>query len=255
MRFFLAAMVGVLGLACTSTTGTNPDGGGSKQDAAAPAAEKNLTCLAILKCLADCPAADMACPDACADKGSADGKAKVVALAQCVETNKCMDVMCLETSCATQLDACLAPPPQTGGTPLDGSAPMGSIPQKYVGSWQHTSSYGSTDAFVFRADGTLSRKQFMLGNLSGCSSSTAIQSDGTAVFMGDDFTFNITKSDVTTNKCGVFTTVPGSTGAFPFSAAPTQYTDNPIRIFDLANCTYTTQYDREFHCSNTYYPM
>ncbi|MHB8874966.1 MAG: hypothetical protein ACYC8T_14865 [Myxococcaceae bacterium] len=114
----------------------------------------NLSCLQILKCIIDCPDIDTACPDACVEKGSVEGKANVISFAQCIETNGCTDATCLQTNCAASLNLCVtSSAPDTGGTPLQGTAPPGSVPADLVGVWSGARD-GITQEMTFNADGT-----------------------------------------------------------------------------------------------------
>ena len=223
----------------------------------APPAQ-NLTCLAIFACAGICPddANIDACTNDCVARGSSDAQTESLAFAQCYSDNGCTDAPCLQEFCQAEYDACAAAPDQSGGTPIDKEGPpAGSIPAEYVGNWQYGNTFGTTDDFSFRADGSLTRKLNAVGSFAGCTSSNTEQQDGTAVFEDGTgaFTFYITSAQNIEYRCGVKTTKPGTTGAFQFQVAATRYMGNPIRIYELQNCTEPPGDARDFECSFTYY--
>jgi hypothetical protein len=223
----------------------------------APPAQ-NLTCLAIFACSGMCPddATSDACVEDCIARGGSDAQAESLALAQCYSDNGCADAACLQEFCQAEYDECAAAPDQSGGAPIGTQGPpAGSIPAEYVGTWQYGDTFGSTDDFSFGADGSLTRKLVSTGSFAGCTSSDIEQQDGTAVFEDGTgaFTFYITSAQNIEYRCGVKTTKPGTTGAFQFQVAATRYMRNPIRIYELRNCTSPPGDARDFECSFTYY--
>jgi len=77
-----------------------------------------------LECVENCAENDDPCLDACGEKGSADGKAKAVALAECANQSGCEDATCVQTSCADAVNACVgASSSSSSSTPSDPSDP------------------------------------------------------------------------------------------------------------------------------------
>jgi hypothetical protein len=252
----IGALAALGALGCTASndaTKANGDAG-----TGAPPEEKNLSCVAILQCAAPCDESDEPCQEACLGRGSEEGKSAVNALVRCATENGCTELECFQTKCAADVATCLAAPAPTGGTPLDGgAAPIGSIPANMIGTWQHISTYGSVDGFVFNADGTAKRTRMQTGTVAGCSSDVSSEANGTAVFSDDGtaFTFNIEVSTASTLKCGAYTSVPATTGAFEFRIEPTSYAGNPIRIVMGSGCSFTNADDVQLYCSSTYYRL
>jgi hypothetical protein len=131
----------------------------------------------------DCPEAESACPDACAEKGTPEGKSTVIAFATCVDREKCTDANCIKEKCAESLDACVtSSTPTSGGAPLEGSAPPGSVPADLVGTWAGARS-GTTERLIFGADGSGSWTSSIVssGEGGGCLSFTRLIRSGNAV--------------------------------------------------------------------------
>jgi hypothetical protein len=127
-----------------------PPGGDAGQSAPA-----GLSCLDILKCIVECPDSDTACPDACGEKGSSEGQTNILALASCIDKEKCTTGPCVTDKCAAPLQACVdssqlkpATPP-----PLVGNAPPGRVPSDLVGEWAATTN-GTGGRLILKADGT-----------------------------------------------------------------------------------------------------
>lgn len=136
---------------CTAKQGATAADAGSTGEAGAGAS----SCLDILKCIADCPDTDSACPDGCAQKGTAEGQSAITGLASCVDSQKCTTGACVTEKCADPLKVCVdssklepAMPP-----PLVGDAPPGSVPADLVGTWSATTD-GNGGKLVLGADGT-----------------------------------------------------------------------------------------------------
>ncbi|MEZ4269367.1 MAG: hypothetical protein R3F39_23660 [Myxococcota bacterium] len=64
-----------------------------------------LSCTEILDCVGDCPKPD-ACTAACAERGTAEAKARFEALDACAEAADCADSACLIAACQAQFDTC-----------------------------------------------------------------------------------------------------------------------------------------------------
>jgi hypothetical protein len=114
-----------------------------------------LSCLEIVKCVVDCPDSDTACPDACGEKGSPEGQSTVLALASCIEKEKCTTGPCVTEKCAASLQACVETSQLKPATPppLAGSGPPGSVPADLVGEWSATTD-GNGGRLRLNADGT-----------------------------------------------------------------------------------------------------
>jgi hypothetical protein len=135
-----------------------------------------LSCSDILDCIGKCPSSDDSCPDACANKGTPAAKDAVIALATCIDKNKCADTDCVGAKCATEIQTCAAA--GSGATKTTGgTAPAkGSLPAELVGEW-----VSSTVLYDFRADGTLARYSEV--TTGGCHSKGA--ETGVGVASGD----------------------------------------------------------------------
>jgi hypothetical protein len=257
MREGIATAVALLFLAaCSSTSGsstnnTGPDGG----TGTATTAAKNLTCVALLQCAVNtCGETDDACQRACLARGTDDGQAKAQALVNCLGTNNCQDGDCLQSHCSTEYKACLTAPASSGGKPLEGAAPTGSVPPDFVGTWKYTSG-GHADDFTFNADGTASRKQLETSSFSGCSSAVAFEANGTVVFNAakDGFTFYVTTATNTSNACGQSTSSAGSVGAFDFTLeAIPALGPGKYWFFRVQDCPVTAEADKRIQCGNEY---
>jgi hypothetical protein len=256
-------LAGALLLGCSSTNraDTGADGGTSSPDSGTltlpdggAIVQKELACLAVLQCAVDCPETGAACRDACLARGTDDGQAKALALATCLNENNCQDSNCLDANCAPEYDACLTVPPPTGGKPIAGPAPPGSVPAEWVGTWKHTT-YTGADNFTFNADGTAQRKQVETSAFSGCSNTVAFEDSGTAVFTAarDGFTFYITKSTQTSSACGQASTAPGTTGAFDFTLeAIPALGPGHYWFFRVQDCPVTAEIDKRIQCGGEY---
>jgi hypothetical protein len=191
-----ASSLVALTAACTINQAA-PSGadGGAPSSSGAPEAP-GLTCLQILQCIVDCPESDTACPDACADKGTPDGKEKVTAFATCIETEQCTDAPCVQEKCNESLTACTASStPKTNGTALEGDAPPGSVPADLVGSWAGAN-FGVTERLVFNSDGTGTWQSAVTTNQTGCFSYTNTNRSGNIVI--SDTTITVYATTVTT---------------------------------------------------------
>ncbi len=261
MRFISSVTMGIatLGLipllaACTIVQ-NNPGTGGSGAATPGPDEAKNLGCVAILQCAVDtCAETDDACQRACLARGTDDGQAKAVALVNCVQANACQDATCLEAKCPNEYKACLTVPPPSGGKPIVGTAPTGSVPPEFVGTWKYTS-YTMADDFTFNADGTAIRNILETGSLSGCSSSVGFATSGTVVFSEakDSFTFYVTSATTTSSSCGQPTSSPGTTGAFDFTLEPIPALGpGKYWFFRVQDCPVTAEADKRVQCGNEY---
>ena len=199
----LACTIQQKGTPATGTAGAPTSDGGlglgqDSQPAPAASSADGLSCLAIVQCITECAQGDMACPDACGEKGSPDGKAKILAFAECIDKEKCTDETCLQTKCKTSLEACVtSSAPVPSGKPLEGSSPPGNVPADLVGSFVKVS-FGSTTRLTLNSDGT---GTWQLGNTStstGCTSSTSVFQTGNAVVDADKITIYAT--DVSTRQ-------------------------------------------------------
>lgn len=152
----MAAMAFAVGASsgCTAQQqATGSDAGASAADGGA--ASTGTTCLEILKCIGDCPDSDAKCPDTCAEKGTPDGQSTLLALATCVDKEKCTTGPCVTEKCADSLKACVdssnLKPAET--PPLVGDAPPGSVPTDLVGEWAATTD-GNGGRLILNADGS-----------------------------------------------------------------------------------------------------
>jgi hypothetical protein len=260
MRDGIATALALLLAACSSTNNTSAPNGATPSSTngdpgAATAVAKNLTCVALLQCAVDtCGERDDACQSACFARGTDDGQAKAQTLVGCLSANNCQDADCLESHCSTEYAACLTVPASSGGKPVEGAAPTGSVPPDFVGTWKYTSG-GRADDFTFNADGTASRKQLETSSFSGCSSSVAFEWTGTVVFNAakDGFTFYVTTATNTSNACGQSTSSAGSVGAFDFTLeAIPALGPGKYWFFRVQDCPVTAEADKRIQCGNEY---
>ncbi len=125
------------------------DGGGS-----ASIQGTGQSCLQIFSCMFDCASGDEPCLEACYEAGSEQGKSTLLTFAKCVEDEQCNDADCIQSRCGAQLSACVGESkPQSTGTPLQGSAPPGSVPADLAGAWVGARN-GITQRLTLNADGT-----------------------------------------------------------------------------------------------------
>jgi len=214
-----------------------------------------LSCLEVLQCAIDCNADDNGCEDVCLANGDAAAQVKAQAFSDCLAANACADETCLEEKCSESFIDCVSGPAHTGGAPIVGEAPPGSIPAEFVGTWKYTSNYGASAAFTFNADGTVFHTDFQSSGVAGCSPTMSIQDEGTAIFDAarTGFTFYITKSTQTTTLCGPSETVAGPTGAFDFTIEPIPALGpGHMWIFHVQNCPVTEEADKRIQCGNEY---
>lgn len=187
---------------CTqSQAPANPDAGSAEAGAvAAPA----LTCLGILQCAAKC--STNACGDDCVSKGSADAKSQVTDLVTCYQNHMCMDSMCLQTNCNTQLETCVKSSNSSGGgMTITGSVPQGMVPASLVGTWAFISGYSSSDeeSWTFNADGTATYAHTRDGSYGGCTNLNIENRSGTVVADATSITFYVSSDTVTEMVCAV----------------------------------------------------
>lgn len=154
----------------------------SSTEATAPA----LSCLQILGCIDECPSEDVACGDQCSEQGSEEGKSGILDLATCVGDAACSDMACVQDNCSGPLETCVtASVPQNIGTPLQGSAPPGSVPGDLAGTWSGAR-YGDTHELVLNANGTGTWTSTVTWQQYACLSYERIQSSGSVVVEGGD---------------------------------------------------------------------
>lgn len=113
----------LLSTGCTLQQAAPTGSNGGKAVAPSPAAATGLACRQIIQCVAECADTDAACPDACSEKGSVDGKSQWRSLATCMQQNQCSDVTCTQNKCAAMLSACTGASAADAGTavePADG---------------------------------------------------------------------------------------------------------------------------------------
>jgi hypothetical protein len=253
--FFLSAFGILAGCTVQSTTTKASDtspatdaGAQATADGGAPTATRPATCLQILQCIAACAPNDDACVNNCANIAPPDAQTKVVALAQCLQQKSCQDATCAQAQCGTEFDACVSQSKPSGGTPLTGNAPAGSIPQSVVGTWTYAG-WGETDSFVFRADGTASYSSATTGTTAGCSVTEAVTYDGPAVFADTSFTLYGTQVTALEFKCGVKTTAPQPNQTIVFDQTYDAATDTLHVVQQKGpNCPYDDLSNRSFYC-------
>lgn len=128
----VATLSALFSAGCTfpQATQSASDGGGAATPS--PTTAPGLSCRKILQCGSACPDTDTACPDACVDRGSPDGKSQFRSLAACIEQEKCTEATCTQNKCAASLNACAdtsAPSaPDAGGAGSAGSEPSADGP-------------------------------------------------------------------------------------------------------------------------------
>ncbi len=177
----LTAMpLGVLGCTVTQAAPGAPDSGAGAAEA------PRLSCVQSWQCIVDCPDADQACPDACVEKADEEGKRKLTALAECIQTKMCADASCLQTECRAPLAACLQAPAGSR-PPAPSQIPAGDVPGDLVGSWVNVNS-GTTVRLTLNADGSASYLTGFVSNIKGCFSTKTTTESGNAVVTGDTIT-------------------------------------------------------------------
>ena len=249
---------GFLLLACTiKNTDTSASGGdaGIANDAGAGSdALANLDCTNVLECVIRCASGDATCQNACSARGTDDGRAKANAFLGCIGSHDCQDAACIKASCANELVACVALPSPSGGRPIQGDAPPGSVPPEFVGTWKRTS-YTLADNFTFNADGTARRATLETSSFSGCSNTVAFEYSGTVVFTPakDAFTFYVASATNTSSACGQTSSTPGTTGAFDFTLEPIPALGpNKYWFFNVQGCPVTEEVDKRIQCGGEY---
>ncbi len=198
---FVACLSFGAGLACTVQQTASPGGADAGTDAAtAGTMGGTLSCLAILQCVADCPDSDVTCADTCVGKGS-DGQAKAGVLATCIDAKKCTEETCLRSMCGPSLDACVnSSTPTPTGTPLQGTAPAGSVPTELVGSYARAN-YGQTTRVGLNANGTGTYQTAISSLTAGCTSTSSTSQTGNAVVTGTTITIYATEATTTQKQC------------------------------------------------------
>ena len=196
----VAALSFGLSVGCSSQPANHAaSDAGAGADALPP--PPDLSCLQILQCIVACPDADAACPDACANKGSVEGKSTVLAFAACVDKEKCTDAACAQGKCGATLDECVASStPKPGGSPLAGSAPPGSVPADLVGTWSGARN-GVTERLVFNADGSGSWTTSDVTEYLGCFSFTRNSRSGNVVVTDTKITVYATSVVQSVQRC------------------------------------------------------
>ncbi len=256
----VAAVACLLPLACTlknteTSSGPAAAGDGGALDGGGGAdAQAGYDCPAVVQCAVNCASGDTACQNDCVARGTDDGRSKAIAFVTCVGKNSCQDAACIKSSCINELDACVAMTPPSGGTPIPGAAPPGSVPADFVGTWKRTT-YTISDAFTFNADGTAIRKTLEVSGFSGCSNSVAFEYAGTVVFTPakDGFTFYITSATNTSSACGQSSSGPGATGAFDFTIEPIPALGPGKNwFFNVQGCPVTAEVDKRIQCGGEY---
>jgi len=232
MRTFTILVSSVLGLAaivsaCTVTSPGNGDGGAGKDggggDGAAATKSGTASCGQTVSCIQGCPANDDACTQACLDKASPNGQSLLLALVNCIETNKCMDATCTQTSCKSELSACVSDveaAPADAGVPPTMGAPL---PATLVGTWQRIGGqYG--ESYTFNANGSYS-SVFLYDNSGTCLTirklSTSI--DGVAEASGSTLTLTQVKGTQSTTDCNdAVTTKPTTNRSLQYAWSVSQ---------------------------------
>jgi hypothetical protein len=199
----VSASVIALSAGCSSTqkaTSNGSDAGSSTTDGGV-SAPPGLSCLQILQCIVACPDSDAACPDACLEKGDAEGKTNITAFVTCVDQEKCADAACVQDKCATPLDACVtSSAPKNSGTPLQGSAPPGSVPTDLVGEWVGARD-GITQRFMFNADGSGEWRSAITSSQSACKHFTTTTRTGNFVITDTTITVYATSVVESVQRC------------------------------------------------------
>ncbi len=177
-----------------ATTDSGPSGGqgaDASSDGGGSAATVDTSCTGILTCVGDCPDSDDTCPDACYAVGDSDAQDQFVALLDCMDTNQCSDVPCIQSMCANELVACVSPSSPSGGSPVTGPAPQGDIPAELVGHWVRPSA-DEVFELTFGADGSASHANYKESTLASCTIAVMSEwSTGSVVAQGDELTVTL----------------------------------------------------------------
>lgn len=227
-------------VACSpSTTGSGaaPDGGAAASEGGAGSSTRPLGCSGIFECATSC-AEDDTCEDKCLAQGSPASQDAAKGVVTCATDNSCQDAECLQTSCRTELQACVASTSAAGDT-FEGDAPAGNVPSELVGKW-----HSRDDVYEFRADGTAS--YYTQANTSGCS--TTSLENGTAVVSGDSLTIYFTSRVYKVcNTPGNEPYAPKSV-PFTFRVDPATETLKPILRLKELNCRYSDPAAADMYC-------
>src|SRR5688572_7537266 len=95
--------VGLLSMGLTigcTVQQASPTGGDAGTNNTTTAPPPGTTCLQVIQCIVDCAETDTKCPDACNAKGTPEAQTNVVALATCIDKEKCEDGACTKAKCA-----------------------------------------------------------------------------------------------------------------------------------------------------------
>lgn len=247
----VACLVAGVHVGCTVTeakpTSQANDAGALSSSGAPP-----LTCLQILQCIVDCPSADDACPDACADKGSSESKPLLLDFATCVDREKCADAGCVQSKCADSLNACVkSSAPKTSQLPLEGSAPPGSVPGELVGVWSGAWS-GATERVTFNSDGTGSwMSAVVVTQRSGCFSFTRTTRTGTVLIDPTKITLYATEILSQVQECKAPTT-DSTEPAAKLEISWETVDANTIRVVDAACAAQYVGYETSIGLYCTY---
>lgn len=193
-----AGLLGLVGLAgCSAAnTGAAPGsggGGGGEAPRQPSSGEAGLTCPQIVECGISCSADDDACKPACIAQGSPAAQDTATAFIACIQKEACEDEACAREKCSAPLDACVAAPLPSQGTPLPDGPQQGSVQAELVGEWTNTV-WGHTDTITLNADGTGVRFYAEATSSKYCSTRITTTSKGMAVTTADKIT--IYASDV-----------------------------------------------------------
>lgn len=96
-------------------------------DRDAGTSSRNLSCLDVLECAADCTA--VGCEDRCVERGTAAAQDQVTALVSCVSAAGCSDasLACIQSNCGAELTSCTGEGTDGGVGGTDGSSFSGTI--------------------------------------------------------------------------------------------------------------------------------
>ncbi len=244
-RFSLLFALSILGLgahvACSSSTssGASPsaDGGGAdgstggeagtSGDGGSVSAKGSDTCAQSLTCVAECPDNDQACIDKCDARASTAGATKLVALANCLDAQKCADATCAKAKCGPELDACLNDVSSGGTTTTPPAGAQTPLPSTLVGTWDSISSSIGFE-YVFAADGKYTATSvYQAGSTCLAISKLVTSIDGVAAVDGSTLTLTPTHGSQSTTDCGGTTkdkTTSPSPRTFTWSVSGTKLT-------------------------------
>jgi hypothetical protein len=196
-----ATLVGVASGCTVQKANATGSSGGTSADGGVTAAAPGLSCLQIVQCIADCPDTDAACPDACANKGTSEGKANILAFGNCIETEKCTESTCIQEKCAESLNACVSSSsPKGTGTARAGDAPPGSVPADLAGTWAGARD-GITQRLVLGADGSGSWMTGIVSKQSACFSYNRVLRTGNVVVADKKITIYATSVVESIQEC------------------------------------------------------